>query len=329
MNRIGIGIIGAGYFGEKHAEALASQPNARLVASNRTNAVALGEFTRRYGGRGYLDYQDLLDDKEVDAVVIATPHHLHTDIAVDAANAGKHILLEKPLAGNLEDCDRILNSARTNGIVFMAGMINHFIPAYSAVQQMLTSGKMGELVMAFDKTLKPWWAPNRREWHLNRTTGGGMWMTIGVHGVDRLNWLTSSHVCTVSASIGTYFHDQSADDGGVAFLRYQNGVAGTVVTAGYREGTPEFETELICTQGLLKIDKSKGAFIGKNNSWTHLPGSASSNWMEDALIEEWRAFLSSIETRSEPPISLEFSRHVMEVMFAAEESALQNREVAL
>ena len=80
----------------------------RLVAASRTNAAALAEFTARYGGRGYTDYADLLADPAVDAVVIATPHHLHTAAVEAAAQAGKHILLEKPMAPTLAECDRIL-----------------------------------------------------------------------------------------------------------------------------------------------------------------------------------------------------------------------------
>ena len=98
---ITIGIIGAGLFGAKHAEAIATLPNGRVVAANRTNPTALEAFVSRYGGRAYTRYEDVLSDPEVDAVVIATPHHLHTEIVLNAARAGKHIMLEKPIALNL------------------------------------------------------------------------------------------------------------------------------------------------------------------------------------------------------------------------------------
>jgi predicted dehydrogenase len=90
---INVGIIGAGFWGEKHADAINVLSNAKLVAANRTNPTALNEFIEKFGGKGYTDYRELLDDPQVDAVVIATPHHLHTQIVLDAANAGKHILL--------------------------------------------------------------------------------------------------------------------------------------------------------------------------------------------------------------------------------------------
>ncbi len=115
-NSLGVGIIGAGSFGERHAQALAALDDVRLVAATRTNPAALAEFTARYGGRGYTDYHALLADPAVEAVVIATPHHLHTGAVETAARAGKHILLEKPMAPTLAECDRILAAADQAGV---------------------------------------------------------------------------------------------------------------------------------------------------------------------------------------------------------------------
>ncbi|NOG50728.1 MAG: Gfo/Idh/MocA family oxidoreductase [Chloroflexi bacterium] len=111
-----IGIIGAGHYGEQHARALAQIDRAVVTAASRTHADALRDFTGRYGGTGYTDYAQLLRDPAVDAVVIATPHHLHTNIAVAAAQAGKHILLEKPMAPTLAECQQIADAARENGV---------------------------------------------------------------------------------------------------------------------------------------------------------------------------------------------------------------------
>src|SRR5690606_23683958 len=95
---IGVGIIGAGHFGAVHAKALAGVSGARLVAACRNDAAGIGSFTQAHGGKPYTDWRALLDDGAVDAVVIATPHDLHRDIAIAALDAGKHVLLEKPMA---------------------------------------------------------------------------------------------------------------------------------------------------------------------------------------------------------------------------------------
>lgn len=109
---LGVGIIGAGHFGAAHAKALQSVPNARLVAACRNDTQGLGAFIEAFGGAGYLDYRDLLSDPNVDAVVIALPHHLHTDVAIACAEAGKHIMIEKPMAPTVAECRDILAAAQ-------------------------------------------------------------------------------------------------------------------------------------------------------------------------------------------------------------------------
>ena len=184
---------------DRHAQALAALDDVRLVAATRTNPVALAEFTARYGGRGYTDLNAVLADPAVDAVVIATPHHLHTVAVEAAAQAGKHILLEKPMAPTLAECDRILAAADQAGVTLMLGHTSQFAPAYQLAKQMLDGGELGEIVLGVSTMSKFWFEPNRRDWHLDRQTGGGMWLTAGIHCLDRLTWLVGSPVARVSA----------------------------------------------------------------------------------------------------------------------------------
>lgn len=326
----GIGIIGAGSYGAQHAEAIAALDNARVVASSRTNAAALAEFTAQYGGTGYTDNAALLADPAVDAVVIATPHHLHTQVALDAAAAGKHILLEKPMAPTRDECRQIIAATRQAGVKLMIGHVNHFAPAYAAAKQLIDSGEMGEIIHGLATMQKFWFESNRREWHLDRSTGGGVWMTVGIHPLDRLTWLVDHPVVTVSAQFSTRYHDQAADDVGMAFLRYANGAAGTIVSTGYTQGAPKHLTELTCTKGMVNVDYAAGVSIGRDDQWRTLPETVpQGNWMHEALVGEWRGFLSAIEADTETPVSGEFAAHIMDVIFSAEESSQQRRELAV
>lgn len=326
---LGVGIIGAGSFGERHAQAIAALDDVRLVAATRTNSAALAEFTARYGGRGYTDSAALLADPEVAAVVIATPHHLHTDAVEAAARAGKHILLEKPMAPTLAECDRILAAADQAGITLMLGHTSQFAPAYRLAKTMLDAGELGDIVLGVSTMSKFWFEPNRRAWHLDRATGGGMWLTAGIHCLDRLTWLVGSPVVRVSAQLGARFHDQAADDAGLIFLRYANGVAGVVVSVGYRDGAPKHLTELTCTRGMLNIDYAGGVTVGNGEQWRQVPNSASENWMHEALIAEWRGFAAAVRSGSQPPVTGAYGRHIMAAVFAAEESSRLHEEVAV
>jgi predicted dehydrogenase len=326
---IGVGIVGAGFFGEKHAEAISILPEVRLVAATRTNQSALGKFVERFGGIACPDYRALLEISDLDAVVIATPHHLHTDIAVAAAKAHKHILLEKPMAHNLAECDQILQAVAESGVKLMVGHINQFAPSYKIAKALIESGEVGEVVLGVSTMSKFWFEPNRRSWHLDRATGGGMWLTAGLHCLDRLTWLVGSPVQSVSAQFDTRFHDQNADDVGLIFLRYANGAAGTVVSTGYKNGAPKHLTELTCTRGMLNITYDDGVRLGRNEQWQTIPESVTSGWMEEAMLNQWRAFIEAIENDTPPAVSGDYARHIMAAVFAAEESSNFRHEVAV
>ena len=326
----GIGIIGAGNYGAEHAKAIAELDNIQIVAASRTNQEALGEFTSTYGGTGYTDYHDLLNDDAVDIVMIATPHHLHTDAAIAAAKAGKHILLEKPIAPTLEECQQIIHAVQENDVKFMVGHVNHFAPAYRVAKQMLESGEMGEVVLGLAFMQKFWMVENRREWHLDRSVGGGVWLTVGIHPLDRMTWLINSPVTSVSAQFSTRFHEQNADDAGMVFLRYANGAAGTVVSTGYVTGASNHLTQLTCEKGMMKISYEEGIAIGKDETWQTIPESLpSGSWMHEALVEEWSQFISAIENNTRPPVPADFAMHIMDVIFAAEQSSEEKREIAI
>lgn len=324
------GIIGAGSYGEQHARAIAALDNVQLVAAARTNAAALAQFTEQFGGKGYADYNELLADPAVNVVVIATPHHHHTEIAVKAAQAGKHILLEKPMAPTLAECQQIADAAQSAGVQLMLGHVNHFAHAYQVAKSILESGEMGEVVQGSATMQKYWMEGNRRAWHMDRATGGGVWMTVGIHPLDRLVWLVDAPVTSVAAQFGTRFYEQAADDVGLVFLRFANGAAGTVVSTGYAQGAPKHLTELTCTRGMLNVDYTSGVHIGQDETWRQIPESVpQGDWMLDALVNEWRGFLGALDSGSEPPVSADFALHIMEVLFAAEESSREQHEIAI
>lgn len=325
-----VGIIGAGSYGVQHAEALGALHDARLTAASRTNPEALAEFTERYGIAGYTDYRDLLADPAVEVVVIATPHHHHTAIAEAAARAGKHILLEKPMAPTLAECDRILTAVQAAGVRLMLGHVNRFVQPYRVAKALIESGEMGEIIQGVSAMQKYWYEQNRRSWHLDRAQGGGVWLSVGVHPLDRLVWLIDSPITAVSAQFGTHFHDMRADDTGMAFLRFQSGAVGLVISTGYSVGAPKHTTELTCSRGMLTIDYTAGVQLGRDDRWHTLPESVpTGSWMHEGLVAEWRAFFDAIDSDQEPPVSGAVARHIMAAAFAAERSSAEGREVRL
>ena len=262
-------------------------------------------------------------------MLIATPHHHHTEIAIQAAAAGKGILLEKPMAPSWRECKQIADAVRENKVSFMAGHVNHFARAYRLAKQRLESGEIGEPVAGRSVMYKTWMEGNRREWHLDRRTGGGMWLTAGMHCLDRLTWLLDRRVRSVSAHFGTAFHSQSADDYQLMLLRYSGGLAATVTCIGYADGAPDHETEVVGTRGIMRIDAARGIRIGREDAWREIPDTGCGEVMHEALVQEWRAFREVMLHDAENSASLDFALHIMQAAFAAEQSGRRHEEISL
>src|SRR6478672_13884779 len=155
-SELGVGIIGAGYFGGEHARAVAAVSGARLVAASARTPERLDRFTQQFGGRGYAEYRDMIADPAVDAVCIALPHNLHAEATVAAARAGKSILLEKPMAPSLADCDTIVSAVHETGVPLMVAHPYRYMRAYQEAIRLIQAGEIGRPVAATAAMVKDW-----------------------------------------------------------------------------------------------------------------------------------------------------------------------------
>lgn len=321
-----VGIVGAGFFGEKHAQALSRSDDFRVVAACRSDLAASQEFVASYGGKAYTSYQEVLADPEVEAVLIATPHATHEEIAVAAARAGKHTLLEKPMSHTLPACQAIAH-AFEGGPALLLGHVTRFSHAFLVAKRLITAGEIGEPIAGHASMRKLWWEPNRRAWHLDRSLGGGVLLTGGIHALDRLMWLLDRPVVSVAAQFATRFHDQNADDFGMILLRFADQGAGTIHSIGYSDGAPDHETIVIGAGGMLRIHSVWGVHIGKAEGWTHVPESGDSDWLSSALLRQWRELRAAAREGRPTSVNGYEGLRVMRVLFAAERSSQQGKEV--
>jgi predicted dehydrogenase len=150
VNRIRWGLVGAGDIAVKRvAPALATAENSELVAVSRRQAERAEEFARSFGAqRWYATWEELVRDDGIDAVYVATPVHLHAPIAVAAAEAGKHVLCEKPMALDLAECDRMIAAADASGVRLGIAYYRHFYPVIARIRELLASGAIGAPVVA-------------------------------------------------------------------------------------------------------------------------------------------------------------------------------------
>ncbi len=328
MSNLKVGIIGLGGIARSHCDAIQTLEDVEIVGVADFLEKNRREYMEKYNiPRGYASHTELLADDEVEAVAVTLGHQLHHRLTVDACSAGKHVLVEKPMAINLEQCDEMIAAAAANNVKLMIGHTQHFYGTSLKAKQILDSGELGPLITAVCYMSKHWGFSRRRPQYRSRYHGGGMWLSNGVHVVDRLTWVMASQATSVSAAIGTRAHYQASDDSATAFIRYKNGLAGVAVSVGYADGAPSYECHVICANGSLRFSQHGEKFVkvGKDDKWEDVP-------FDDPPAEfqnEWIGFAESIEKNIEPPTPGEWGRHIMEILFAAEQSQVSGREVVL
>ena len=179
MSKVRVGIIGAGNIAKLHALGYANAPNAELHAVCDVNGERARERAAQWGAaKSYTDYRDLLDDPEVDAVDVITPHHLHARMGVDALAAGKHVSMQKPMAMTVAECDELIAAADRAAGIFRTFENFQYYPPLVRARNILESGAIGEpLSMRMKVTIgtrEGWEIPYERwSWRFDPEKGGG------------------------------------------------------------------------------------------------------------------------------------------------------------
>jgi predicted dehydrogenase len=223
----GWGLIGAGDIATRRvAPAIRDSPASCLVAVSRARADLAAGFARTFEARRwYSRWQDLLADVEVDGVYIATPVNMHAEQAIAAADAGKHVLCEKPMAMDARECDRMIAASRANGVKLGVAYYRRFYPAVARVKALIESGEIGDPVFAQMNAFE-WFDPppdHPRYWLLDRTrSGGGPMMDFGCHRLEVLVNLFGPVRRTAGLTANVVF-DREVEDTAAVLLQFERG----------------------------------------------------------------------------------------------------------
>jgi len=217
------GVIGVGTFGSLHARVYAELESTELVAVADIQAEKAQHFISEYGVKGYTDYDELLEKEDLDIVSVCTSDELHLEPVLAAASAGKHILVEKPLAMNVEDCDSMIQAVESAGVKFMVGQILRFDPRYYAARQAIVEGQIGQPVHLYARRNNLL----RSAFRLGEHTS--VLFFLGVHDIDFMNWCMGSKVERVyGESVSRVFRDKEIADSYLALIKYQDGTVASL-----------------------------------------------------------------------------------------------------
>ena len=250
------GILGAGKIAESQmAPAIAAAPGHELAAVSRRDLDSAQLFAERHGaGRAYDSAEELLTDERVNAVYVATPPHLHARQTVQAAEAGKHVLCEKPMAMTPAEAREMIEACRANGVVLTICHYQRFNARHQRIRRLLEAGAIGQ-VTAARINFSDRFPPQPGVWHhVPEISGGGPVMDLGIHCIDLMRYLCGPAE-SVAALVETLVDSSPVSDTATLLLRLAGGAQG-VITSHWT--TANFEPER--TNG-LEICGTEGSIV--------------------------------------------------------------------
>ncbi|MBV9635700.1 MAG: Gfo/Idh/MocA family oxidoreductase [Methylobacteriaceae bacterium] len=324
MDRIRIGVIGLGWFGEIHCDTILGVPTLELAALCTRTPERLRALAQKFGvKKTFADYRELLADPQIDAVSIVTMWDQHTEPAIAALEAGKHVFLEKPMASTLADCRKIIAAAdRSRGILFI-GHICRFNPRYRAAKQAIEQGKIGRILsMSSRRNIPAAWTPEI----LNKI---GPIVGDAIHDTDLMLWFTGDRVVSAYAQTVDLRHLKHPDIGQTMY-RFAGGATATLETVWCMPAKTPFDIDermtIIGSEGFIHVQdtfpnlgivSSEKFYSPDTTYWPEFDGVRAG-----ALREEFAYFSRCIQDGRKPSlVTPQDAMAALEAALAAEESA--------
>lgn len=333
----GVCLVGAGRAGMIHARNFASRvPGARMTAVADTVQASAEKAAEELGGVYHTtDYREALQRPDVDAVIVVTPTKYHIDVVLEAAKAGKHILCEKPMAMNQEECALMIEAAAKNYVKLQIGFMRRFDKNFRRAKEIVGSGAIGDVVTVKSLTHGP---STPREWMYDIEKSSGPLAEVNSHDIDTLRWFTESDAVSLHAMAGNFRCGEARErypdfyDTVLMNVRMKNGTIGNIdgaqgVSYGY-----DSRVDIVGTKGNIQIG---GLQSGTTLTYTKeggMTGDVVRSWMdlfEDAYLNEDMSFINCIEKGTEPEVTGYDGMKAVEIVKAGNESIRTGKIVEL
>jgi myo-inositol 2-dehydrogenase/D-chiro-inositol 1-dehydrogenase len=342
MSVLNVGIIGSGFVSEIHAESFKRFiPNARLAAVASPTGDHAAQFAARHGiPKSFTDYHDLLALPEVDMVLLCLPNYLHAEACCAAAQAKKHVVIEKPLCPTLAEADRMIETCKAEGVKLMYAEELCFTPKYVRAKQLCDSGALGKLFRIkqcekHDGPHMPWF------WDVERS-GGGVTLDMGCHAFEYFRWMLGKPaVRSIWADMDTFVHGDKTrgDDDSLIVVEFEGGCRGVAEESWAKPGGMDDRIELYGSEGVILCDLLHGSafqtYSKRGYDYAVEKAGSTAGWSFTMYEEAWnygfpqemQHFVDCVLNDEEPLETGEDGRAVLEMILAAYESAATGRKV--
>ena len=336
MNTLKVGLIGAGDVARAaHAPSFAQNRKVELVAVGDPDTRSAQSLAEEYGIKKVVaDYHEILDDSSVAAVDVCVPHHLHYQVTMDALNAGKHVICEKPIAMNLEEADRMIRAAHELGLWLLVLLNQRFLPIHRKVKELLSDGRLGKpfLVNAYitgDVLVR---MNDAYDWKGTwDRAGGGAFFDTGTHIVDLMHyWFGEPTAVTASLKRLMAKPENKADDNAAVTLEYDDDLIANLVVSYTVENEPWSEKKFIYgTGGNISMisEAAVPMFLVQSGSPQIVEVEHNAAWWDWSIDRALRHFVDCVTENVEPVVTAEDARAALKTILAAYRSASEGRRV--
>ena len=313
MKKINVAVIGCGSWGRNHIRVYNDLGNASITAIADMNTATAKEFGERYSVDWYTEPEKVFERDDVEAISICTPTVTHADLAMQAIEAGKHVLVEKPMTNTTDEAKELINAAKRQGVHLAVGFVERFNPAVSEAMNIISKGEVGEVILAHTRRV------SRRPLRIGDV---GVIKDLAIHDIDIVNQLFKSKAKNVFASAGSIAHD--FEDYANIIVCFDNNKSAFIETNWL---TPRKVRTLTITgtEGLINVEYITQQIIVENNERLYQPFL---NYGEP-LLRELDSFVNSILNDESPEVRGEDGLRALEISEAAIQSAKSGKPVPL
>lgn len=342
-SRVGVGLIGSQFISAIHARALQRCPAAELVAVASPTPGHAQQLAETYAVPHHFTHgAALLARDDIQLVVIGAPNHVHCDLTVQAAQAGKHVVVEKPLCLTLLEADRMIATCREAGVKLMYAEELCFAPKYIRLRQLLQEGALGAPTLL--KQSEKHSGPHADHFWDVRRSGGGVTMDMGCHAIGFFRWLLDRRpIRSVYAQMSTQVHGKKTlgDDNALIVLEFEGDVTALAEESWTKLGGMDDRAEVQGSAGVAYADLLQGnsiqTYSQQGYGYAVEKAGGSSGWSFAIYEEEWNYgfpqelahFVDCVQNDRQPQLTGEDGRDILEVVAAAYESAATGSKVRL
>ena len=334
---LGVGVIGLGWVAGEHIKAFKQNPHCRVVALSSHDSTRAAEMARTHDlpdAQLYTNYRDLLKDERVDVAVICSVNHLHVEQGVAAAQAGKHVLIEKPLALDRRGLRRLQQAIEKAGVKSQGGFELNWGGYFQSVQRMIDQDFFGPIYYAecdyFSGNWEKWYTGY--DWVKTREKGGSALAAAGCHAIDAVRQFMRQDAIEVFAYAGNFTKVMEWDPVITTLIKFKNGGIGKVGCALEGNVKYQFNVRLHGAKGTLVNDRFRSEYLDPGlEGWAHFPTTLpdTPEVTHHPFPGEVNDFVEAILDDRPAKLDIREDAKTYEIMFAAEESARTGRPVRL